>query len=69
MKYLCDASLWRVQPLSCSKVSTTQGGRGLCGTPNRVSWAPGTPTPLPSRERLHKVARGISDTVLEEGGY
>lgn len=42
----------------------------LARTPSgRVSWAPGTPTPSPSRERLHKRARGISDAALEEAGY
>ena len=35
----------------------------------RVSWAPGTPSPMPSRERLHKRARGLSDQELEENGY
>ena len=55
------------QPLSKGILTPN---RALSRTPSgRVSWAPGTPTPLPSRERLHKRARGISDAALEEAGY
>jgi len=32
----------------------------------RVSWAPGTPTPKPSRQLLHKRARGLSDDMVDE---
>ena len=38
-------------------------------TGSNVSWAPDVLSPPPSRERLHKRARGLSDEALEEAGY